>query len=290
MVPDLGACGLAFLPDGEELLAVLLDGEVRTYDVGTGTSGGGWRESRWTTPPPAASRSARASPSAPTAASSPRGSATAACASGTRSRAATVLDVAGHLKQAGQVAFSPDGKRLASPGGEGAVRVWDLEAKKTVLELRGHGSGVHAAAFSPDGKRIASGSKDTTVRVWDAETGEPLLVLRGHESEVYGVAFGGADRLVSFGLDNKPRVWDMHDRVVLAEPVRAHIRERIQRGYGGVGGLESLALFGHVGPAAAVALSPDGRLAASAALGRESGHEVVLWDLQPQAQSARSGG
>src|SRR5205085_6889925 len=148
------------------------------------------------------------------------------------------------------------------PGGEGAIRVWDLEAKKAVLELRGHRSDVHAAAFSPDGKRLASGSKDTTVRVWDAETGEPLLVLRGHESEVYGVAFGGADRLVSFGPDGKPRVWDERERVVFADPVRAHIRERGRSGYRGEGSQESLALFGHVGSTAAVALSPDGRLAA----------------------------
>src|SRR5205807_3467110 len=66
-------------------------------------------------------------------------------------------------------------------------------------------------------------------------------------------------------------------------PVRAHIRERGRSGYSGEGGQESLALFGHVGSTAAVALSPDGRLAASAALGGGSGHEVVLWDLQPQA-------
>ena len=72
------------------------------------------------------------------------------------------------------VAFSPDGKRIASGSDDNTVRLWDADTGQPVGQpLTGHTDTVTSVAFSPDGKRIVSGSGDNTVRLWDADTGQP---------------------------------------------------------------------------------------------------------------------
>ena len=75
----------------------------------------------------------------------------------------------GHTKGILSVAFSPDGKRLASGSIDGKVKVWDALSGQETLTLKGHSDGVNSVAFSPDGKRLASGSADQTVKLWDAQ-------------------------------------------------------------------------------------------------------------------------
>jgi WD40 repeat protein len=65
------------------------------------------------------------------------------------------------------VAYSPDGKSLASGSQDKSVRVWDVASGREVLRLDGHSDMVARVAFSPDGKNLASGSTDKTVRLWD---------------------------------------------------------------------------------------------------------------------------
>ena len=67
------------------------------------------------------------------------------------------LTLQGHTSVVYSVAFSPDGKRLASASGDG-VKVWDAAAGKETLSLKGHATRVQSVVFSPDGKRLASGS------------------------------------------------------------------------------------------------------------------------------------
>jgi WD40 repeat protein len=100
----------------------------------------------------------------------------------------------GHSSHVKSVAFSPDGKQLASGSWDETVRLWDTAAGTLLQILEGHSSPVESVAFSPDGKQLASGSCDKTVRLWDTAAGTLLQILEGHSGTVESV-FAGPTQL-----------------------------------------------------------------------------------------------
>src|SRR3954454_9249851 len=75
----------------------------------------------------------------------------------------------GHTEGVTSVAFSPDGKMLASGSNDETIKLWDVQAGKEHATLKGHTNEVTSVAFSPDGKTLASASLDGTVRLWDVQ-------------------------------------------------------------------------------------------------------------------------
>src|SRR5262245_10962452 len=95
----------------------------------------------------------------------------------------------GHKDLVHGVAFSPDGRLIATASFDGDVKFWSFPAGKEVRTLNGHAKPVYAVAFAPDGKTLASGSDDKTIRLWNVADGGLLRELKGHGGIVDSVAF-----------------------------------------------------------------------------------------------------
>jgi WD40 repeat protein len=174
-----------------------------------------------------------------------------------------VLSIPGHIlerKTVCAVAFSPDGRRLVTAGGDSAVQVYDVATRQRIHRLEGHAGSVLEAEISPDGRIIASASDDTTIKLWDMATGAEIRTLRGHRREVTRIAFSpdGA-RLASSSNDQTLKLWDV------------------------VSGQEMLTLRGHGDIVRGLAFSHDGQRIASCS--RDG--TIKIWEATPLTPELR---
>jgi eukaryotic-like serine/threonine-protein kinase len=115
----------------------------------------------------------------------------------------------GHVGPVYGVAYSPDGKRLASAGKDRTIRIWDVMSGEQLMAPFKANAKFEAVAFSPDGLYLVAVNADGTIRVLDPSTLRLVLPLYGHDSRVISAAFSrDGTRLASAGFDRTVRVWD----------------------------------------------------------------------------------
>lgn len=123
----------------------------------------------------------------------------------------------GHSWAIRGLAFSADGKMLASASGDRTVRTWDVASRKPLQVMKGHNGVVRAVAFSADGARLVSGDSYGNVMLWSVADGKALATGRGHEGQVQAVAVAPDGRnFASVSVDGTVRLWSAANGELLA--------------------------------------------------------------------------
>jgi hypothetical protein len=159
----------------------------------------------------------------------------------------------GHRTVVNCVAFSPDGRRIASGGRRGAICLWDGTFLTAIRQFQRTGQAVWTLAFSPDGRLLLSGGDERAISLWNVREGRCLRRFEGHRNGVNSVAFSpDGRRALSGSFDNSIRLWDVETGKMLR------------------------CLEGHAQAVLSVAFTPDGNHGVSGSVDRT----VRLWDLE----------
>ena len=164
------------------------------------------------------------------------------------------------------VAFSRDGKKIASGHYDGTVKLWDIATKREIATFDGHTDIVNSVAFSHDSNLIASGSSDRTVKLWDTvtQTNSSTFDVGSGWPIVYSVAFSPNSTTLAAGVGNGRGgvlLWNVKTRKKVASFGVGSYRDQIFDIY-------------------SIAFSPDGSVLAS---GSRDG-SVKLWDIETKTQ------
>ncbi|MBL0323131.1 MAG: choice-of-anchor D domain-containing protein [Ignavibacteria bacterium] len=183
----------------------------------------------------------------------------------------------GHTNSVFDIAYSPDGSRIATASYDYTARAWDANTGSLIRTLTGYTGWVVGIAYSPDGSRIATASWDRIARVWEANTGVLMLTLTGHTDYVLGIAYSPhGSRIATTSNDRTARVWDANTgalmltlpghtsgfRGVAYSPDGSRIAtvsfDTTARVWDAKTGALMLTLKGHTGPVFGIAFNPDG--------------------------------
>ena len=199
------------------------------------------------------------------------------------------------------VAFSPDGRTIASSSADTSIKLWNLASGALLRTLKSKSGWVFSLAFSPDGRTIASGDGDNTIKLWDASSGKLLRTFAGHATAVNAVTFSPDGRSIASGsADFTVKLWNASNSELLrtfeghADSVDAVAFSPDGRSIASGGDDATVKLWdassgkllrtfeGHTGRIDSVAFSPDGRTIAS---GSRDG-AIKLWDAKSGALRA----
>ena len=196
------------------------------------------------------------------------------------------------------VAFSPDGRLLASASRDATIRVWHVGAARLLYTCTGHQGAIRRVCFAPDGRTLISAGDDATVRLWRVADGTPLGVLRGHTGSVGQMAVSPDGQVMaSAGDDAIVQLWRLADGALL-HTLRGHIARVWNIAFARDGGLLASAgddtsvrlwsvvtgeliqeLVGHTDYVCDIQFSPDGQTLASSS--RDA--TVRLWCMRDGA-------
>jgi WD40 repeat protein/serine/threonine protein kinase len=185
----------------------------------------------------------------------------------------------GHSKAAWKVAFSGDGRRLASSSWDGTVMIWDAVTWDRLFTLRGHTGLVAAVSFSPNGSTLACGDEQGFIKTWDVASGKQILSWKAHADRVQDLSFSPDGRqIASASLDGNVGLWQASTGTALRTLDHTHAvwcvayapdgRSLASGGDDGcvklwdVGSGRQRQTLRHTGDVRCLAYSPDGRLLA----------------------------
>jgi WD40 repeat protein len=164
-------------------------------------------------------------------------------------------ELKGHTALVYSLAFSPDGKLLATASFDNTIKFWAWPEGKESRTLTGHTGNVYCIAFNKEGTTLASSSLDQSIRLWDVAEGKSIREIKGHTGIVDSVTFSPDGKMLASGsADKSVRLWNPED------------------------GKEVKNLGTHANSVYSVAFSPDGKYLASGG----ADNLVKLWDVAGQ--------